>query len=113
MPKTPDWDSPHIRSINPAARDRVGWYDSTPGLAPSYRGRKIPIGTVVQVVDPLFIRTKGWSGRIVEHMMDSDGTYTGLSIAECLDTGGQLNKRVGRADQVEIVHCTVIDGGNS
>lgn len=107
MPKTPDWDSPHIRPINPDARDSVGWYDSTPGFAPSYRGRKIPIGTVVQVVDQGL--STGWKGRIVEHMMASDGTYTGLSIAECLDTGGILNKRVGRADQVEITHCTVID----
>ncbi|GAA0371636.1 hypothetical protein GCM10009530_22240 [Microbispora corallina] len=35
------------------------------------------------------------------------GDYTGLSIAECLDTGGILNKVVGRADQVEITHCKI------
>ncbi|TMR97714.1 hypothetical protein [Nonomuraea basaltis] len=44
------WDSPHIRSDNPDARDRVPWYDSTPGFAPSCRGRKIPVGAIVRVL---------------------------------------------------------------
>lgn len=109
MTSKPDWTSPHIRSINPDARDRVGWYDATPGFAPSQRGRKIPVGAVVRVLDPQYLRSNGWVGRIVEHMMWPDGTYTGLSIAECLDPGGFFNLIVGRADQVEIVHCHVID----
>lgn len=41
--------------------------------------------------------------------MWADGAYTGLSIAECLHTGGILNKVVGGVDQVEIVHCAGID----
>jgi hypothetical protein len=109
MPKRePDWDSPYIRPIH-AGRHDLGWYDSTPGFAPSYRGRKIPVGTIVRVIDPRAINSKGWKGRIAEHMIDSNVRYHGLSIAECLDTGGILNLRVGRADQVEIAHCHLIE----
>ncbi|MEV4079161.1 hypothetical protein AB0J43_02560 [Nonomuraea fuscirosea] len=102
-----DPDNPHHRAIYPDQPD-VGWYDSTPGYAPSYRGISIQIGTVVSVRDQGLLRD-GWVGRIVEHMLDGAGGYYGLSIAECLDTGGILNKVVGRADQVEITNCTVID----
>ncbi|WP_431928724.1 hypothetical protein [Nonomuraea jabiensis] len=107
--REPDWDSPHIRPIFQSKRDRGGWYDSTPGYTPSYRGKRIPVGAVVRVLDPQYIRSKGWVGRIVEHMVGSDGKYFGLSIAECLDTGGFLNLVVSRADQVEIAHCHVIN----
>ncbi|MEV4748994.1 hypothetical protein AB0K21_21670 [Streptosporangium sp. NPDC049248] len=108
MGKTVDWDSPHITPIAPGADPRRGgYYNSTPGFAPTWNGHRVPVGAMVQVVDPQYLRSKGWSGRVVSHMMFSDG-YCGLSIVECTDTGGFLNLVVGRADQVEIKHCRII-----
>lgn len=101
-----DWNSPHIRPVYPDSREH-GYYDSTPGFAPSHNGHRVPVGTAVQVVDPVYLHSKGWSGRLVSHMMSADGTYCGLSIVECTDPGGFLNKVAGRADQVEIKHCHI------
>ncbi len=105
--KVPDWDNPYIRPINPAVRsERLGWYDATPGFAPRYRKVAVPVGAVVRVQDP-HSRSDGWVGRITAHMVDQSG-YTGLSSAECLNTGSVLNKRVGRVDQIEILHCRTL-----
>jgi len=105
--KVPDWENPFISAIYPEARDRVGWYDSTPGFAPRYRKLSIPVGAVVRVNDPL-LSGPGWVGRIAAHTIWTDGTYSGLALADCLNTRGFLDKRDGSVDQVEISDCQIL-----
>ncbi|GAA3144431.1 hypothetical protein GCM10010466_39430 [Planomonospora alba] len=103
-----DWNSPYIRRVT--ERDTVRHYDSTPGFAPKRHGRSAPVGALVEIADPAFIGGSIWRGVVRSHMMwTDDNTYTGLSIVECTDPVDFPDYRtIGRAEQVEIKHVTVI-----
>lgn len=98
---------------------RIRWtghvgYDSTPGHRPTDRRTVPAVGDLVTVAPTGFVRNPKWTGRITSHMHWRDGSYTGLSVAECVDVGGFTSWLVaGNSYQVEAARIRPAQDGDA
>jgi hypothetical protein len=110
--------SEQLTLTDPTPQQRIHWtghigYDSTPGHRPADRKTVPAVGDLVTVAPAGFIRDPEWTGRILSHIHWRDGSYTGLSVAECVDAGDFPDWLVvGNGYQVEAPRIRPVQDGD-